>query len=149
MTHSAFETLASHGFACSRVRSCAARPMNTKPSLIWEKPEYLEGLDALATWADQGLWMSGHVSQGSMSRDHGTKNWSQLKKIHSLTNRAWSRSRSSKASNALWTWCMTSTILNTKLGSTRWKSRMPKWSSTYDSYVQQHWMPESERLYRH
>jgi hypothetical protein len=35
---------------------------------------YPEGLGTLATQADQGPRMYGQVSQGSMPRDHGTKN---------------------------------------------------------------------------
>jgi hypothetical protein len=102
-------------------RSCAVWPMDTRPSLIWEKAEYPEGLGTLATRVDQGLRMSGQVSQGSMSHDHGTKNWSHLRKILSSTNRARYRSGSSKALNVLWTQCMTPTVLSTKLETTRWK----------------------------
>jgi hypothetical protein len=58
----------------------AARPINTKSSLIWEKPEYPEGLRTVATQTDQGLLMSGQASQGSMPRDHSTKNLSHLGK---------------------------------------------------------------------
>jgi hypothetical protein len=97
------------------------RPINIKPGLIWEKPEYSEGLGTLATHADQGLRMSGQASQGSILHDHGTKNWSHMGKIISSINRARSQSELSKASNALWTRCMMLTILNTKLGTTQWK----------------------------
>jgi hypothetical protein len=75
----------------------------------------------LQTWADQGLRMSGQATQGSMPRDHGTKNWSHLGKILSSTNWARSRSGSLKALNALWTQCKMLTILGTKQGTTRWK----------------------------
>jgi hypothetical protein len=44
------------------------------PNLIYERREYPEGHGTPATWVDQGLRLSGQESQGSMLRDHGTKN---------------------------------------------------------------------------
>jgi hypothetical protein len=73
------------------------------------------------TQVDQGLWMSAQVSHGSMVRDHDTMNRSHMGNIISPTNWARSWSGWSKASNALWTWCMTPTIFSTRLRTTWWK----------------------------
>jgi hypothetical protein len=57
-----------------------------------------------------------------MPQDHDTKTWSYLGKILCSTNRVRSRSGWSKTSNALWSRCMTPTILSTKLGISQWKN---------------------------
>jgi hypothetical protein len=57
-----------------------------------------------------------------MPHDHDTKTWSHSWKIIYSINQVRSRSRWSKTLNALWTRCITPTILSTKLGITQWKN---------------------------
>jgi hypothetical protein len=86
-----------------------------RPCATWRTTRYpynSGGLRSSNVWSGE---------PGSMSCDHGTKNWSHLGKIFSSTNRARSRSKSSKASNALWTQRMTPIALSTKVGTTWWK----------------------------
>jgi hypothetical protein len=115
------QNLRSHSFAC---RSSQTMSRATKEHLAWHdlrQTWVTRGTQYPTTMVDQGLRMSNQVSQGSMQCDHGTKNWSHLGKVQRATNRARSWSRSSKTSNALWTQRMTSTVLSTRLGTTRWK----------------------------
>jgi hypothetical protein len=121
MPRSAFETSVPTASHARVVRPWAAWPKSTEPGMIWDKPEYPDGLSTHATRIDQDLWMSGLASLGSMPHGHDTKNWSRLGKILSSTNGARFRSETTKASNAIWTRHMMPTVWSTRLGATWWK----------------------------
>jgi hypothetical protein len=72
------QNLRSHSFAC---RSNQAMCRATKEHLACRglrQTRVSGGTRYQKTLKDQGLRISGHVSLGSMPRDHGTKNWSHL-----------------------------------------------------------------------
>jgi hypothetical protein len=151
MAWSTFKTSVSHGFAFSSSQAMCRVTNDTKPGLIWEKPEYPKVLDTLATQADQGLRMSGQASEGSMPCDHGTKDWSHLGKILCSTNvTEWGHDLGHQRLQMLYelsAWRPQSWALSSELFGEKY--RLPEQTSNYDSYARWLRMSESKRLCRH
>jgi hypothetical protein len=87
-------------------------------------------LVSIGTWyaktlEDQGLWMSSQASLGSMSHNHGTRNWSHLWKTLSRQTKQGLNPSGQRPQMTPSAWHMVPTAVSTRSRTTWWKSRLP------------------------